>query len=282
MGNFSQAPKEARANDVWIRQDGPVNPVICTYDLTRFTGEIVVDVMRTHPMVIIGGILQENPFFVPPDEFLEQLRQRRTAKEQPVTPAAAKTEHTADEAKDLKACINDLICILAMPAIWSGGEPNQIVTALLDVLLGMLRLDFVYAVLRIPTGDAPFEIIRLIRSRDSTAESEAISQALNSLLKVDPHTWPSVLQTPTGDGDLSLASFRLGLKNEMGVLVAGSRRTDFPTRTERLLLNVAANQAAIGLQEARLLREQRHVAEELDRTVAQRTEELDAFLPHFP
>ena len=27
-----------------------------------------MDIMRTHPMVIIGGILQENPFFVPPDE----------------------------------------------------------------------------------------------------------------------------------------------------------------------------------------------------------------------
>jgi hypothetical protein len=32
--------------------------------------------MRTHPMIIIGGILQGNPFFVPPDEFLRQLRQR--------------------------------------------------------------------------------------------------------------------------------------------------------------------------------------------------------------
>jgi hypothetical protein len=32
--------------------------------------------MRTHPMIIIGGILQENPFFVPPDEFLQELRAR--------------------------------------------------------------------------------------------------------------------------------------------------------------------------------------------------------------
>jgi hypothetical protein len=32
--------------------------------------------MRTHPMIIIGGILQENPFFVPPDEFLRELRAR--------------------------------------------------------------------------------------------------------------------------------------------------------------------------------------------------------------
>ena len=29
-------------------------------------------------MVIIGGLLQENPFFVPPDEMLEELRRRRT------------------------------------------------------------------------------------------------------------------------------------------------------------------------------------------------------------
>jgi len=28
-------------------------------------------------MIIISGVLQENPFFVPPDEFLRQLRERR-------------------------------------------------------------------------------------------------------------------------------------------------------------------------------------------------------------
>ena len=33
--------------------------------------------MRTHPMLIIGGILHENPFFVPPEEFLQELRTRR-------------------------------------------------------------------------------------------------------------------------------------------------------------------------------------------------------------
>lgn len=52
-------------------------PVVCAYDLTRFRGDVVVDIMRTHPMVIIGGLLQENPFFVPPQLFLQDLRQRR-------------------------------------------------------------------------------------------------------------------------------------------------------------------------------------------------------------
>ena len=37
-----------------------------------------MDILRTHPMVIIGGLLQVNPFFVPPDEFLRELRERNS------------------------------------------------------------------------------------------------------------------------------------------------------------------------------------------------------------
>jgi hypothetical protein len=36
-----------------------------------------MDILRTHPMVVIGGVLQENPCFVAPDEFLRELRARR-------------------------------------------------------------------------------------------------------------------------------------------------------------------------------------------------------------
>ena len=46
---------------------------------------------------------------------------------------------------------------------------------------------------------------------------------------------------------------RLGLQGEIGIIVAGAQRADFPGQTERLLLSVAANQAAIGLQEAQIL-----------------------------
>jgi hypothetical protein len=51
--------------------------VICLYNLTKCGGNLIIDVMRTHPMILIGGIVQENPFFVPPDEFLRELRERR-------------------------------------------------------------------------------------------------------------------------------------------------------------------------------------------------------------
>jgi hypothetical protein len=52
------------------------DPVICTYDLSKFSASMVMDVMRTHPVEIMGGVLQDNPFFVPPDQFLLELRER--------------------------------------------------------------------------------------------------------------------------------------------------------------------------------------------------------------
>jgi hypothetical protein len=46
---------------------------LCTYDLKKFSAAVVMDIMRTHPQVIIGGTLRENPYYVPPDEFLHEL-----------------------------------------------------------------------------------------------------------------------------------------------------------------------------------------------------------------
>jgi hypothetical protein len=50
--------------------------VICSYDASRFDGSFTIDILRTHPMVLIGGVLQENPFFVPPSELLRERSQR--------------------------------------------------------------------------------------------------------------------------------------------------------------------------------------------------------------
>jgi len=73
---------ESRVNDVWRRHD---DAIICVYDLAKFGGGAVIDIMRTHPMIVIGGSLQQNPFFVPPEEFLCELRGRRAAQ---LAPAA--------------------------------------------------------------------------------------------------------------------------------------------------------------------------------------------------
>jgi MEDS: MEthanogen/methylotroph, DcmR Sensory domain len=65
---------ESRVNEVWRRHD---DAVICTYHLGHFSGDTVIDIMRTHPLVILGGILHKNPFFVPPEQFLPEFRERQ-------------------------------------------------------------------------------------------------------------------------------------------------------------------------------------------------------------
>jgi FixJ family two-component response regulator len=68
---------ESRVNSVLSRYRAPV---ICAYDLTRFSASVVMDILRTHPTVIVGGVLQENPFFVAPDQFLLEIRERGGAR----------------------------------------------------------------------------------------------------------------------------------------------------------------------------------------------------------
>jgi hypothetical protein len=65
---------ETRVNYVMAKYD---DAAVCTYDLSKFSASVVMDIMRTHPVVIVGGVLQENPFFVPPDQFLVELQERR-------------------------------------------------------------------------------------------------------------------------------------------------------------------------------------------------------------
>jgi hypothetical protein len=66
---------ETMVNYVVLKYD---DAVICAYDLSKFGASVVVDALRTHPVVIVGGLLQENPFFVPPDQFLLEIRERRS------------------------------------------------------------------------------------------------------------------------------------------------------------------------------------------------------------
>lgn len=59
------------------------DPVVCVYDLNRHSGSVLMDILRTHPMVIIGGVLQDNPLYIQPDEFLQELKARKAYKQAP-------------------------------------------------------------------------------------------------------------------------------------------------------------------------------------------------------
>jgi hypothetical protein len=48
--------------------------VLCLYDLDLFSGEVVINVVKTHPQVLVQGVLVENPYYLAPDEFLRSAR----------------------------------------------------------------------------------------------------------------------------------------------------------------------------------------------------------------
>jgi PAS domain S-box-containing protein len=186
------------------------------------------------------------------------------------------SEQPLEEVKRLHRCINDLVSVLALPAIWTGGDPSQIARTLLDALQRMLRLDLIYVRLIDPFGDEPIELVRVAQSQNTTARPQEIAEALKRHLGPEPEKCAPLMRNPVGDGDVSLVALRLGLQSEIGMIVAGAQRADFPAQTERLLLNVAANQASIGLQEAQLSGKQKRLANEFDQRVAQRARELAA------
>ena len=44
--------------------------VLCLYDMNRCDGEMVLDVLKTHPKVMLGGMVIDNPYYLEPDDFL--------------------------------------------------------------------------------------------------------------------------------------------------------------------------------------------------------------------
>lgn len=50
--------------------------IVCTFDVAKFSAISIIDVLRTHPAAIIGGMVHENPYFVSTDELLAELWER--------------------------------------------------------------------------------------------------------------------------------------------------------------------------------------------------------------
>jgi len=45
---------------------------ICLYNVNRFSGAQIMNVLRTHPFAISGGIISQNPYYIHPDTWLAE------------------------------------------------------------------------------------------------------------------------------------------------------------------------------------------------------------------
>ena len=177
------------------------------------------------------------------------------------------TDPAAVEIKRLNGCINDLTAILALPAKWVGFESSQIINTLLDALLRMLHLDFAYVRSRGRIDGSTIETLRLAQPETPGLQASDIGRMLDHWLTPDFTSSPLVVPNPVGEGFLTIAPLRLGLHDNMGMLVSGSVRLDFPTEIEMLLLRMAVIQATTGLQELQRLSEQARAAVQIEQRV---------------
>lgn len=160
----------------------------------------------------------------------------------------ASIEPTPDEAQDLRRCVRDLVALSTLPAIWDNAEPASIGRSLAEVLLRLLSADFIYVRLDGRASGTRGEALRTRQRMESPGRAHEIGQALASWLQTDYADTPTSIRSPLGDGTMRLAVFAIGHARDYGLLAAGCARLDFPTDAERLLLSVAANQAAGLLQ----------------------------------
>ena len=173
-------------------------------------------------------------------------------------------EDPAQEIKRLQRCINDLTSLLALPAIWRGSEPSRIVQTLLDVLLRMLTLDFAYARSSDAFGVTPVEILRVAEDSKIKLSAQEVRNMLGDPLAAYAQASLPQIRNQLAVEGIAIVPAQLGVHGEIGVVVLGSNRTGFPEKTESLLLSVAANEASIALQEARIVSEQKRIYAEVN------------------
>jgi PAS domain S-box-containing protein len=163
--------------------------------------------------------------------------------------------------RELRRYLRDLAALTALPAVWAGADGRHIAESLADVLVKVLCPDFVYLRLKEPKAASAVEVTRMGQGPGLPEGGWAISKALKSCLPCDASAATVLsLPHPLEGGQVQAAVVPIGYGCEFGAAAAASGRPGFPTEGDRLLLGVAANQAAVVLQRQQAEQTQRLLA----------------------
>jgi hypothetical protein len=77
VGEMTWAVTEAIGAANLVRYESELNRfmprypqiLLCLYDLDHFRGDLLVDIRKTHPKVLMGSTVLENLYYVPPEEW---------------------------------------------------------------------------------------------------------------------------------------------------------------------------------------------------------------------
>jgi signal transduction histidine kinase len=185
----------------------------------------------------------------------------------------------ADENFRLRAALRDLVALSTIPAGWIGIEPRTIAAGLADILAESLCFDFAFVRLLDPTGGATIDVTRGSATKEFLDWLQVQLSTLDESLR--KQIVPNVVGLDDGLKSLRGIVIPIGFNAYAGLVAVGCERSDFPTDTDRMLLTVAANHAAIAFRSANLIHERRRaeeearkVRDELEMKVMERTAEL--------
>lgn len=152
------------------------------------------------------------------------------------------------EYERLRRCMSDIVSITALPAVWIGGSVDEIATAVLDSLMAILNVDLL--VLRV-SGHGDQSEVRMERSNGGVVVGHSVlMQDLIQNLGSNLADWPHEAELKLDGSPFTIVTEKLGVHGKTGVLVAGSISPSFPGEHDRIVLHVAASQAAIAVAEA--------------------------------
>jgi signal transduction histidine kinase len=188
-------------------------------------------------------------------------------------------ELPSEENTALRRCVRDLVALTTLPAVWTNYAPQQIAESLSDVLLGTLHLDLAYVSLNGTQG--AIEVARTPERLYKDELAEELGIVLNAYAQEKTVNHVQTIANLLGAGTLRIAIMPVGHSGAGGVVVAGTQSPHLLTENDLLLLRVAANQAAIALQQAQLLTDLKAANEQKQQLLVQAQEAIlmrDEFL----
>jgi signal transduction histidine kinase/ActR/RegA family two-component response regulator len=186
--------------------------------------------------------------------FCVSSKRERRAKQPPA--------HTASEREELKSSVfqepdalRDIVAVSLLPAMWAGAAPLRVAESLASALYTTLAPCFIYVAFSSSSDrrGSDIEIVQIARHETDNRLARDLGVAIREWARTHDPDELLQLPTPLGAGAVSIHVRNLGLDGQFGILAAGLTEAGPAHPLIDTVLNVAASQASIAIQNARLL-----------------------------